>query len=150
MNDAPHDIPFIWVLGTHHHMIEIPEVVNLMASWIERRGPCRYVVNTGMHGLMEGCRNDKFKDILNSADPFTADGISVTWLARRHGFPLRRPPFRPLTPYEDAEAIRKINESKADIIWAGLGLPKQEWWIHNHRDQLNTAVAVGVELPSNF
>lgn len=46
------------------------------------------------------------------------------------------PPFRPLTEEEDAQVIRMINESDADIIWIGLGAPKQENWMHEHRGKL--------------
>lgn len=53
------------------------------------------------------------------------------------------PPFRPLTAEEDAEAVRKINESEADIIWVGLGAPKQERWMYEHRDKV-CGVMIGV------
>jgi exopolysaccharide biosynthesis WecB/TagA/CpsF family protein len=43
------------------------------------------------------------------------------------------PPFRPLTEEEDEAAIRRINEAKPDVLWVGLGLPKQEQWIYTHR-----------------
>src|SRR5271155_3821380 len=39
------------------------------------------------------------------------------------------PPFRELTPEEDQHVVDMINESKADIVWVGLGLLKQEKWI---------------------
>ncbi|HLN24797.1 MAG TPA: WecB/TagA/CpsF family glycosyltransferase, partial [Patescibacteria group bacterium] len=39
------------------------------------------------------------------------------------------PPFRPLTAAEDAEVIRLINASGADIVWVGLSTPKQERWM---------------------
>lgn len=53
------------------------------------------------------------------------------------------PPFRALTEEEDAEEIRKINESEADIIWVGLGAPKQEKWMYEHRGKVR-GVMVGV------
>jgi len=46
------------------------------------------------------------------------------------------PPFRPLTREEDEEVIRIINDSKADIIWVGLGAPKQERWMYEHRNKV--------------
>ncbi len=46
------------------------------------------------------------------------------------------PPFRPLTEEEDEEVIRIINDSKADIIWVGLGAPKQERWMYEHRNKV--------------
>ena len=53
------------------------------------------------------------------------------------------PPFRPLTPEEDAAVIRRINETKPDFVWVGLGAPKQERWMAAHEDKVQ-AVMVGV------
>ncbi len=46
------------------------------------------------------------------------------------------PPFRPLTEEEDEAVIEMINESNADIIWVGLGAPKQENWMYEHQDKV--------------
>lgn len=54
------------------------------------------------------------------------------------------PPFRPLTPQEDDDQVEMINASKADVVWIGLGLPKQERWMFEHRHRLNAPVIVGV------
>ena len=43
------------------------------------------------------------------------------------------PPFRSLTEEEDKEIIRMINESQADFVWIGLGAPKQERWMSDHK-----------------
>jgi N-acetylglucosaminyldiphosphoundecaprenol N-acetyl-beta-D-mannosaminyltransferase len=53
------------------------------------------------------------------------------------------PPFRALTGEEDAEQIARINASGADIIWVGLGAPKQENWMYEHRGKVN-GVMIGV------
>ena len=53
------------------------------------------------------------------------------------------PPFRTLTPQEDAEIIEKINNSRPDFIWIGLGAPKQEEWMYQHMGQLQ-GVLIGV------
>ena len=45
------------------------------------------------------------------------------------------PPFRSLSEKEDAAEVEKINASGADIIWVGLGAPKQENWMYDHRDK---------------
>lgn len=44
------------------------------------------------------------------------------------------PPFRKLTCHEDKEIINNINESYPDFIWVGLGAPKQEIWMSEHKD----------------
>lgn len=53
------------------------------------------------------------------------------------------PPFRVLTPQEDAQIVAKINESRPDFIWIGLGAPKQEEWMYQHMGQLQ-GVLIGV------
>ena len=42
------------------------------------------------------------------------------------------PPFRPLTKEEDREVVERINQSQADLVWIGLGAPKQERWMYAH------------------
>lgn len=59
------------------------------------------------------------------------------------------PPFRTLTEEEDEETIKRINESGADIVWVGLGAPKQEEWMYNHRGKIN-AVMLGVGAGFDF
>ncbi|MGK7903153.1 MAG: WecB/TagA/CpsF family glycosyltransferase, partial [Hormoscilla sp.] len=50
------------------------------------------------------------------------------------------PPFRPLTPEEDAAYIREIRESGAGIVFVGLGCPRQEAWAFDHHNQLDSAL----------
>ena len=46
------------------------------------------------------------------------------------------PPFRTLTEEEDKLAIEKINQTKPDFVWVGLGAPKQERWMAEHQGKL--------------
>jgi exopolysaccharide biosynthesis WecB/TagA/CpsF family protein len=46
------------------------------------------------------------------------------------------PPFRPLTPEEDAAAIERINASGAGIVFLGIGSPKQEKFAFEHKEQI--------------
>lgn len=47
------------------------------------------------------------------------------------------PPFRPLTEEEDNAVIERINETKPDFVWVGLGAPKQEKWMAAHQGKIN-------------
>ena len=47
------------------------------------------------------------------------------------------PPFRKLTETEDKEIVKNINNTNPDFIWIGLGAPKQEIWMNEHKDRLN-------------
>jgi N-acetylglucosaminyldiphosphoundecaprenol N-acetyl-beta-D-mannosaminyltransferase len=42
------------------------------------------------------------------------------------------PPFRPLTLQEDADVVQRINDARPDVLWVGLGCPKQEKWAYAH------------------
>lgn len=53
------------------------------------------------------------------------------------------PPFRPLSPEEDEAVIKRINNSGAQVVFVGLGCPKQELWMAAHRDRIQ-AVMIGV------
>ena len=53
------------------------------------------------------------------------------------------PPFRPLTPDEDAAIVEQINASGAGVVFVSLGCPKQEMWMAAHRGRIH-AVMVGV------
>lgn len=59
------------------------------------------------------------------------------------------PPYRPLSEEEDAEMVRRINESGADILWVGLGAPKQEQWMYDHRDRIH-CLMIGVGAGFDF
>ncbi len=62
---------------------------------------------------------------------------------------LESPPFRELTKEEDEAAMQRIKDSGADIIWIGLGAPKQEKWMYAHKDRL-PGVMCGVGAGFNF
>jgi N-acetylglucosaminyldiphosphoundecaprenol N-acetyl-beta-D-mannosaminyltransferase len=60
------------------------------------------------------------------------------------------PPFRPLSAEEDARIIAEINAAKPDILWVGLGTPKQDLWMAAHRDQLTAPVLIAVGAAFDF
>lgn len=37
------------------------------------------------------------------------------------------PPFRALTPDERAQQVERLRASRAQVVWVGLGTPKQDW-----------------------
>jgi N-acetylglucosaminyldiphosphoundecaprenol N-acetyl-beta-D-mannosaminyltransferase len=60
------------------------------------------------------------------------------------------PPFRALTADEEATVARQINEARADVLWVGIGVPKQEKWMARMRDRLDAPVLVGVGAAFDF
>lgn len=59
------------------------------------------------------------------------------------------PPFRPLSEAEDAHIVTEIEASGADVVWVGLGMPKQERWMADHAERLR-AVLIGVGAAFDF
>jgi N-acetylglucosaminyldiphosphoundecaprenol N-acetyl-beta-D-mannosaminyltransferase len=54
------------------------------------------------------------------------------------------PPYRPLTEEENNCFIEQINKANPDIIWVGLGAPKQEIWMYENYSKLNHGVMIGI------
>lgn len=46
--------------------------------------------------------------------------------------------------------IKKINEFKPHLLLIGLGSPKQELWLHKHREELCVNVAIGIGASIDF
>jgi N-acetylglucosaminyldiphosphoundecaprenol N-acetyl-beta-D-mannosaminyltransferase len=60
------------------------------------------------------------------------------------------PPFRDLSEEEEDAIVAEMNGSKADVIWVGVGAPKQEKWMAAMRDRLDAPVLVGVGAAFDF
>jgi N-acetylglucosaminyldiphosphoundecaprenol N-acetyl-beta-D-mannosaminyltransferase len=60
------------------------------------------------------------------------------------------PPHRPLTREEEDAVAREINRSRADAVWVGIGVPKQEKWMAAMRDRLDAPLLFGVGAAFDF
>ena len=60
------------------------------------------------------------------------------------------PPFRPLTADEEAHVAAEIERCGADVVWVGIGVPKQEKWMAQMRPALAAPVLVGVGAAFDF
>ena len=54
------------------------------------------------------------------------------------------PPVAPLHEMDNEEILRRLHAARPDILLVAFGNPKQEIWIHRHRDRLKVPVAVGI------
>lgn len=127
----------------------IPDGMPLV--WIgRRRGYALHRPTCGPDLLIDFCRTTqdaKYAHFFLGGQPNIAKKL-VNELQRR--FPGVRvagvcsPPFRKLTKAEDEEITEQINRAAPDVLWVGLGCPKQERWMREHRDDLRIPVVVGV------
>lgn len=60
------------------------------------------------------------------------------------------PPFRQHSDEEKQQMIDHINQTQPDVLWVGLGLPKQERWIYQNRHKLKVPVTIGVGAAFGF
>jgi N-acetylglucosaminyldiphosphoundecaprenol N-acetyl-beta-D-mannosaminyltransferase len=59
------------------------------------------------------------------------------------------PPFRALTPEEDRRTTAAIRDAGVRILFVGLGSPKQDCWMHAHKESVQ-AVMLGVGAAFDF
>jgi len=62
---------------------------------------------------------------------------------------MHSPDKLPEQPRLDEELVNKINNSGANILFVGLGCPKQEFWCETHAPQLKP-IAIGVGAAFDF
>jgi len=106
--------------------------------------------------LLEFCaraEKEGWKSFLYGGNDGVPDRVSTRL---RETFPNLRitgtysPPFRSLTPAEDAAVVEMIDRSGADVVWVGLSTPKQELWMKDHVGVLQAPVLLGVGAAFDF
>jgi N-acetylglucosaminyldiphosphoundecaprenol N-acetyl-beta-D-mannosaminyltransferase len=60
------------------------------------------------------------------------------------------PPFRPLREDEEDSIVEQINADRPDVLWVGIGVPKQEKWMARMRERLDVPVMCGVGAAFDF
>ncbi len=60
------------------------------------------------------------------------------------------PAFNLIGAKEDSLRLKEINQAAPDILWVGLGSPKQDYWMAQHRDLLDVPVMIGVGAAFDF
>lgn len=105
-----------------------------------------------MAELWKATENTEISHYFYGSTPETIEALEKNLKKEYPGIKIagmEAPPFRPLTEVEDAEAVARINQSGAAIVWVGLGAPKQEKWMYEHRGKVN-ALMLGVGAGFDF
>jgi N-acetylglucosaminyldiphosphoundecaprenol N-acetyl-beta-D-mannosaminyltransferase len=100
------------------------------------------------YGLAHGWRHFFF-----GATPGVVDRLGEKLNKRFPGIQIAgvySPPFRPLTEVEEAEIKIRIESGKPDLLWIGLGGPKQEFWCAQHLNKINVPVMLAVGAAFDF
>jgi N-acetylglucosaminyldiphosphoundecaprenol N-acetyl-beta-D-mannosaminyltransferase len=127
---APDGMPTVWVgyLQGHRGMRRVygPDYMLEMCKRSTKRG-YRHFLYGGNPGVAE-----KLQRRLEEMVP----GINIVGTYT--------PPFRQLTPAEEACLGSIVSQRKPDIFWVGLSTPKQERFMAQFLDRLDTSLMVGV------
>lgn len=85
--------------------------------------------------------------------PGVADRLAERLVERFPGLKVvgtSSPPFRAPTPAEDAATVARIERAAPDLVWVGLGTPKQERWMAEHTERLSAPALLGVGAAFNI
>ena len=105
-----------------------------------------------MSALWKATENTEISHYFYGSTQDTIEALGKKLEKEYHGLKIagmEAPPFRALTETEDAKAVARINQSGAAIVWVGLGAPKQEKWMYEHRGKVN-ALMLGVGAGFDF
>lgn len=100
--------------------------------------------------MLEFCRHSVtrgFRHFLYGGKPGIATELAENLGRRYPGIQMvgtYTPPFRPLSAEEETQLRLTIRQCKPDIIWVGLSTPKQERFMAQYIEHLDTRVMVGV------
>jgi N-acetylglucosaminyldiphosphoundecaprenol N-acetyl-beta-D-mannosaminyltransferase len=135
--NVPDGRPLVWALGMLGERLPDrvygPELMDRFCARAARRGH-----RIWLYGGATGQALGALVEALVSRHPGLV--VAGSW----------SPPHRPLTPAEEREVAARIDSDSPDVVWVGLGVPKQELWMARMRPLLEAPVLVGVGAAFDF
>ena len=123
-------MPLVWILRLTcrpgQSRVYGPDLMKLAL----RRG-----VDRGWRHYLYGTTPSTLDRLRSAIERFASGAVIVGQMA---------PPFRDLSPAETDTVVSTLRSSGADIIWVGLGMPRQEKWMHEIAPRLPGKTLVGV------
>lgn len=91
----------------------------------------------------EGAQRD-WKIFLFGAAPGVAEQAAYNLTNKYSGLQIAGIINGYFAPEEEREIIASIKRADPDILFVGLGAPRQEFWINLHREELRVPVSIGI------
>ncbi|EGW38895.1 WecB/TagA/CpsF family glycosyltransferase [Desulfosporosinus sp. OT] len=179
------------ILGITVDTYSMPETVEQIGQAIASQVPIR-VVTANPEMIYASIRDLRLRELINSAEIVTADGIGVVWAARRLRTPVyervtgidlvqalfpvsnagkwrlfflggkpgvaEQAMYRVSSEYpeivckawhgyfnseEEPHVLEEIRRFRPDLLFVGLGAPRQEYWISEHPRLASVSIGVG-------
>jgi N-acetylglucosaminyldiphosphoundecaprenol N-acetyl-beta-D-mannosaminyltransferase len=134
---VPDGQPLVWAMNLLGHRLRSrvygPELMDRA---------CARAARTGQRFFLYGGRNQGALVELTRMLRLRHPGLKIVG-----GY---APPFRELTDAENEAVVHEINRSGADVVWVGIGVPKQEKWMARMRHRLDAPVLIGVGAAFDF
>jgi N-acetylglucosaminyldiphosphoundecaprenol N-acetyl-beta-D-mannosaminyltransferase len=135
--NVPDGQPLVWAMNALGHSLE-SRVYGPELMW----RACANAARNGQRFYLYGGRNQgalvQLALNLRKAHP----GLRIVG-----GY---SPPHRPLTDEERAAVASEINHARPDVVWVGIGVPKQEKWMAAMRSALDAPLLIGVGAAFDF
>jgi N-acetylglucosaminyldiphosphoundecaprenol N-acetyl-beta-D-mannosaminyltransferase len=134
---VPDGQPLVWALNLLGHELADrvygPDLMDRACERAARTGRRMYLYGGRSHGaLVQLTRNLRLRH----------PGLRIVG-----GY---APPFRELTEAEKGDVAADIARSGAEVVWVGIGVPKQELWMAEMSPRLPACVLVGVGAAFDF
>ncbi len=133
---TPDGMPLVWLgrLDGHSDIRRVcgPDLVDALCK----------------HSLQRGYRHYFF-----GGSQRVADALAKSLSSRYPGLELvgcESPPFSAVTLEPNEKACSQIRAAEPDIVWIGLGSPKQEYWMHSNAPLLPGVILIGVGAAFDF
>lgn len=132
---TPDGIPVVWalrLLGARAERVYGPDLMQAVCQLSISKGWRHYFYGgaAGVPQLVAARLQEKFPGLVVAG--------------------LESPPFRALTAGEDETMLQRLNACGPQIVWVGLGSPKQDLWAAEHRAALTAPVLIAVGAAFDF
>jgi N-acetylglucosaminyldiphosphoundecaprenol N-acetyl-beta-D-mannosaminyltransferase len=145
--EAQHDPSFKEILNTTD--LVVPDGMPLV--WLGRRRGHHLARRVyGPDLLLAFCEKTQsrgYRHFFYGGEPGVAEDLAKSLKSRSPGLNvvgMCSPPFRELSVQEEREMEDLIARAAPDVVWVGLGTPRQDRWMHVHKTRLRVPALVGV------
>jgi len=124
--------------------------------WLQRWRGCAAERVYGPDVLLQLCQRTSARGdrhFFLGGQPGVAERLADTLRLRFPGLQIAGvycPPGDALDNFPDVETLARINDARPNVVWVGLGSPKQDLWMYLYRPHLDTPLMIGVGAAFDF